>query len=272
MRLKRETMQNGVAENNLADKLAAALRARDAAAVDSLLRQGAPVDSWNIDGHAPLFLAVESKRPVLVQMVATRTGNIDVQDSCDFTPFTQAVRLNLPEIAHILLDHGASPFPSGRGAEYPLDWAVSGNQYGLIKRMLASWPDRHYKEAPLLLYAAEHADEELAKACIDAGAGINRGERKNGHTALHVAAKKGNISFIRLLIGAGADEHATDVRGQTAMDWARNAGHEKVIARAIMERDMHRAALAMVEGTQDDLIVRPPVQLKRSPGLKNPKI
>jgi ankyrin repeat protein len=266
--MKARAMQNRDIHDDLSRRLGAALKEQNAAAVDALLRQGAPVDSWAAEVRPPLFMAVETKNPELVKLIAAHSKNPDTQDSCDFTPFTLAVRLGLPEIAHILLDGGASAFPSGRGAEYPLDWAIACGQYGLIGRMLTAWPDRNFKDKPLLVHAAEQEDRALAEVCLKAGAGIDRSERTNGYTALHVAARRGDEGFIRFLLDRGANAEAPDALGQTPVDWAASFGKEKVIKQLLLERDMRRVALEMTEGLRDAMTVSPPYQLIKAPKIQ----
>lgn len=254
------------AENSLDHLLVAALKAQDAALVESLLAQGADADARVQNERQPLFLAVESKNLELVKLVAAQSKDVNIQDDCDFTPFTQAVRLELKDIAHALLDNGASPFPAGKGAGIPLDWAISCKQYGLVLRMLSSQPDALYKGAPVLVYAAEHGDMELAKACLTAGASINLGDAENGYTALHVISRQSNAAeFLRLLIDAGADENKADARGRTPAEWALHAGNEDVFRRVIIEREMRKASVALTEGLQDAMTVRPPIRLATKP-------
>ena len=41
-----------------------------------------------------------------------------------------------------------------------------------------------------------------------------------GSTALHYAARAGNLAVVQFLIGAGADVHAENIMGQTPLYWA----------------------------------------------------
>jgi uncharacterized protein len=262
------SMTGSDAEEGLDAKLIAAVKANDAAAATELLALGANPDARAVNESALLFTAVGHKNPALVKLLAEKSRQVNLQDSCDFTPFTQAVRLGLPEIAHILLDHGAQPFPPGKGADYALDWAIANKLYDVAERILkeGGWPDRMFKGGPVLVLAAEQGDLKLAEACLKAGGSVARADPKNGYTALHVAAKKGDAEFIRFLLGRGAPEEAADTLGQTPLDWARNAGRDNILRGIISAREMQAAAKELTDGLKEGLAVRRPYRLKRGAG------
>jgi hypothetical protein len=260
-------MQDAPDQNSLSHRVAEAIRSADAPALAAAIHEGADVDAWTPDGRVPLFLAVEKGDVEIVRLVAQRCRNIDPQNDCDFTPLTAALQKNRADIAHVLLDNNASPFPAGKGADYALDWALANKMHGVIGRMLVlgKWPDRPFKEKPLIVHAAEQNDLVLAGACVAAGVNIDRGQIKNGYTALHVAAREGHEGFMRFLISNGANENVTANGTQTPFDWARDGG--KVLRMIIAERDMHNAARELVEGAENDVIIRQPLRLKIKPSI-----
>lgn len=243
-------------------QLLGAVRARDLAAAQDCLARGANPAARLEDTYA-LFAAMENNDPAMIRLLAPRVAHIDTTDACDFSIFTHAVRKNLAEAAETLLECGASPFPPGRGAEYALDWAVANKMYGVITAMLkaSGFPNRAYKDEPLLVHAVRNDDLPLAEACLAGGVDINRGERKHGYTALHVAAREGNEMFMRWLITRGARADVTANGTQTPFDWA--GGHETTLRRIVNERDMKEAARALKEGLPENLRVRPPVRFRK---------
>lgn len=52
----------------------------------------------------------------------------------------------------------------------------------------------------------------------------------SGNTALHGAALRGDAELARWLLAQGADPHARDDEGKTALQRAEEAGHEAVAA------------------------------------------
>lgn len=249
-------------DQDIDQRLIAALKAQDVQAVEELLKQGADADARVQNERAPLFMAVESKNLALVKLVAACAKDVNIQDDCDFTPFTQAVRMELQDIAQALLDNGALPFPPGRGSHIPLDWAIFRGQHAITARLLSAGPDCLYKERPVLVYAAEQGDIALAQVCIAAGADVNLSESKNGNTALHLAARRGDAPFIQLLIQSGASEHVEDAQRSTALDLARSSGNGRIFESIILERDMRRAAVALTEGAPEKIAVGRPLKLQ----------
>lgn len=261
--------RDSTAQDGLDADFIAAVKADDVAAAQALLDAGADPDARLPNERAPLYTAVGNKSVAMVRLLAPRSRNINIQDSCDFTPFTQAVRLDLEEIANVLLDNGAQPCPSGKGADYPLDWAIACKRYALVTRILkeSRWPDRLFKGEPVLVTAAESGDLELARACLAAGGRVDRAGPKSGATALHVAAKKGDAAFIVLLLDSGASGDARDAEDRTPFDWARFAGREKIFAGIIAEREMRAAAKSLTQGLDADFPVKRPLRLRRDHGL-----
>jgi hypothetical protein len=60
---------------------------------------------------------------------------------------------------------------------------------------------------------------EAVRICHDAGNDVNAANSK-GIRAIHAAANRGSDDIIQYLAAHGADLHAKDGDGRTAMDWA----------------------------------------------------
>jgi len=71
----------------------------------------------------------------------------------------------------------------------------------------------------LLLQAAGWGDADRVRLLIQAGADVHARD-KDGRTALMWAARCGDADRVRLLIQAGADVNARDDFGHTALDTA----------------------------------------------------
>lgn len=254
-------------------ELSAAIDARQADVVEALLTTAADANGGRLNDQPLLLKAIETDDARIVGLVAARTQYLDTTDSCDFAPITHAIRNKRAAAAHALLDAGAKPFPPGKGEEFALDWAVGNKMYDVITRMLAAsgWPDRLYKDEPLIVYATRNNDLDLARACLAAGVNVNRGERAHGFTALHVAARNGAADFIRLLLENGARLDVMANGTQTPFDWA---GDDNTLRLLVTEQHMREAARAMTEGTTDAITVNRPMQLRKTtapaPGRRKP--
>jgi ankyrin repeat protein len=70
---------------------------------------------------------------------------------------------------------------------------------------------------------------ELMRLLIDYGARVNGGAgAADGTTALMSATRAGEVEAVRLLLEQGAQVHAKDAQGRTALDIAQEEGWEEV--------------------------------------------
>ena len=79
-----------------------------------------------------------------------------------------------------------------------------------------------------LLYASTGPFPETVKALLDKGAEPNVVDSDEHFSPLMHAAAEGNLDVVKLLMEYGADHSLTDVDGDNAEIFARQAGHEQV--------------------------------------------
>jgi ankyrin repeat protein len=83
-----------------------------------------------------------------------------------------------------------------------------------------------FDDTPLHV-AAVRGDVHIIGLLLDAGAEIDvRGE--HGHTPLHEAAGQGHIEAVKLLVSRGANPNIPNDWGQTARDSARIGGKHEI--------------------------------------------
>lgn len=80
-----------------------------------------------------------------------------------------------------------------------------------------------------LMYASSGPYFETVEVLLDAGAEVNTQGSLEGFTALMTASAEGQIEIVRLLLERGADPTLKDVDGDTALSFAREAGHTAVV-------------------------------------------
>jgi hypothetical protein len=116
----------------------------------------------------------------------------------------------------------------------------------IIRVLLAAGADPNratFSRTPLSL-AVHNQDIEVATMLLDAGASatgecwspLSKLPKPKGSlaffcNAIHLAAEKGRLDLVKLLIGRGADPSVVDHEGKTALQIARERGHVEVVQR-----------------------------------------
>ena len=71
---------------------------------------------------------------------------------------------------------------------------------------------------------------DVVKYILDKGIDVNRTQRRSGFTSLMAAACYGRIEVAKLLLENGANQKAQDLKGFTAVDFARKMNKKSVLA------------------------------------------
>jgi len=233
----------------------AAARGRDEI-VEILLDAGAdPKARGGRAQRTPVHAALFNSKPATARRLIERGGEVDVfaaaglgdlaalrnfldrdpglanaKDGPGFTPLHFA---GTAEAVNLLLDRGADPNALDQWRQRPvLAWLIDRPA---AARALAE------RLGPLDIFmAVALGDEDLARKLLDedpararaispATAPIGRGD-----PPLHIAARRGHVPLVRLLLERGADPNSSDADGHTAMHMAAWRGKVEVI-RALAE-------------------------------------
>lgn len=179
---------------SFAGRLHDAVRANDNAAVESLLASGASVD------ESDLFLG---------------------------TALHIAVSQGTPDIAKILIDHGADleAVSELRGAR-ALHLAANFGDAPMLALLLDSGADTESRDndgrTPLFRAAAQ-GHTEAVRMLLDRGAEVDAREATRDHTPLMGAAFPGKFDVVKVLVTHGADINAADASGRTPLNLAATA-------------------------------------------------
>ncbi|XP_069763709.1 ankyrin repeat domain-containing protein 16 isoform X2 [Narcine bancroftii] len=162
-------------------------------------------DIWDVESkvkRSPLHTAAMHGSTEAVEVLLERCGYApDAKDSCGVTPFMDAVQNGHIKIARLLLQSHRANF-------------LSTDALG----------------AQSLHRAAVTAQDEAIHFLVkELGVNVNERATDLNLTALHYAAKEGHSGTIDMLLALGANMHAKDLKGRSALHMACAGQHAKCI-------------------------------------------
>ena len=189
-------------------RLVTAAKNQDQKTVRALLGDKADVNARSTDGSTALLWTAHWNDLATAGLLLGSGANPNLANDFGMTPLSQACTNANPAFVHALLKAGANPNTAIDTGETPLmTCAKSGNadavrmlvEYGA--NVNASEPN---EEQTALMWAASEHHPDVVKALIDAHANLTA-HTKNGFTAIHFAAREGDIPSIQELLAAGVD-------------------------------------------------------------------
>jgi ankyrin repeat protein len=185
-----------------------------------LHERGLQIDPAN-DYLGCAFASVAGKGSLAaVQWLLSQSVPVDITGFSGGTALIRAAAHDHPAVVEALLRAGADPNRRDNDTETALMWAADHAGNAEVLRALvhagAAVDLRNDLGHTALTWTMLHGDPEMIRVLLDAGATIQAND-------LTVAARKGLIAAVRLLLERGAD--ASDVANLEA---ARNFGHRDV--------------------------------------------
>jgi ankyrin repeat protein len=209
-----------------------------------------------MSGRTPLMEAALRGNRVLVETLLAKGALRQAQTEDGKTAMAFALEQGHTDLAERLMDAGLPP----NANDLLVDAAFRGN-LAVVRQLLARGADIEAPDAAgdsALVGAAWGGRDDALLELLDRGASLTR----SGNAALLRAANSGKTSIVRLLIGRGvpvdvrdgngwtplisaawqdkaptvacllelgADRRLADAGGKTALDWAREGGHQAVV-------------------------------------------
>lgn len=150
--------------------------------------------------------------------ILLESNKVEAGDS-DELGYTALHKAQKPQIAKLLLEHGATPDAPNLHARYtPLHFAVMARNEELVMCLLDYKPDVNCSTIHGVTPLHQAQSQVVVEALIKNGADINALTREHQQTPLHWAVIHQNEEVVRALVEAGADISLQDKEEKKAAD------------------------------------------------------
>jgi ankyrin repeat protein len=189
-------------------RLIEAVQNQDLQQVSSLLNQHIDVNARSGDGSTALLWAAHWDDLDTAARLVRAGADPNAANDFRMTPLSQACTNGSAAFVSLLLNAGANPnTPIATGVPPIMTCARSGSADG-VRALIAGDADLNAKEPAqnqtALMWAAAEHHPDVVQMLIQAKANV-LARTKNGFTALHFAAREGDIESARLLLAAGVN-------------------------------------------------------------------
>ncbi|XP_077401159.1 protein phosphatase 1 regulatory subunit 12A isoform X3 [Vanacampus margaritifer] len=215
----------------------AACSSGDTEEVLRMLDRGADINYANVDGLTALHQACIDDNPDMVTFLVTHGASINQPDNEGWIPLHAAASCGYLGIAEYLISQGASVGVVNSEGETPLDIAEEEAMEELLQNEI--------NRQGVDIEAARKEEERImlrdARQWVNSGQIQDIRHAKSGGTALHVAAAKGYVEVLKLLIQAGYDVNIKDYDGWTPLHAAAHWGKEeacRILVENLCEMDV----------------------------------
>jgi ankyrin repeat protein/GTPase SAR1 family protein len=179
--------------------------------LELLLQSGADVNTSDVRGYTPLFVASFYGCISVVEMLIHKGAGLNVKTVSGATPLQASSVSGHLRVTQLLVQHGADVATRDNCGRNPLHNACRSGNLELVN---------------FIINASQKKSLDEADHC--------------GSTPLSIAARFGSVDIVRTLIGTGAVEvESSDKFGRTATTWATSHGHDAV-ARLLAKTDRYR--------------------------------
>ena len=198
----------GAAAANDDLRLVDAAKNQDLQQVRSLLGGHPDVNVRSEDGSTALLWVAHWNDLQTAELLIKARADANLANDFRMTPLSRACTNGNAQLVDVLLKAGANPnTPIGTG-ETPLMTCARAGSAEAVRMLLVHGADVNAKEPnqnqTALMWAAAEQHPKVVQVLIEANADL-RAHTKLGFTALHFAARAGDMESTRTLLGAGVD-------------------------------------------------------------------
>jgi len=207
----------------------AACAAGDTAEVSALLSRGADIDTSNVDGLTALHQACIDDNLDMCEFLVENKADVNRGDNEGWTPLHATASCGFLSIARYLLENRANVAAVNNDGELAIDISESDEMEELLQKEIL-------KQRIDCEEARNREEREMmndARQWINSGLYSDVPHPKTGASALHVAAAKGYIKVMNLVMQSGAIISYQDSDGWTplhaAAHWAQREACELLV-------------------------------------------
>ena len=213
----------GTAAANDDLRLVDAVKNQDLPRVRALLDQHADVNARSEDGSTALLWAAHWNDLQTAELLVRAGADANAANDFRMTPLSQACTNGSAAFVNLLLQAGANPDTPIATGETPLMTCARAGAADAVRALLVRGADVNAKEPTqhqtALMWAAAEQHPKVLQTLIEARADL-KAHTKMGFTALHFAARAGDLESVRTLLGAGVD---VNIRSQPDPEPGREA-------------------------------------------------
>ncbi|XP_076593713.1 B-cell lymphoma 3 protein homolog [Chaetodon auriga] len=186
------------------------------------------------DGDTALHIAVvQGKLTIvykLIQLLQWARRSLDIYNNLRQTPLHLAVITQQAAMVEALLREGADPAALDRNGQTAIHLCCEYNQRDCLSVVLSHSSSskcleiRNYEGLSPLHLAVLRGHKDLARMLLDAGADINAMDIKSGQSPLMHAVESNNADMVHFLIESGCDVNIQSYSGNTALHGACGRG------------------------------------------------
>ncbi|XP_070691599.1 B-cell lymphoma 3 protein homolog [Pempheris klunzingeri] len=186
------------------------------------------------DGDTALHIAVVQGEFAivyqLIQLLMWARRSLDIYNNLRQTPLHLAVITQQANMVEVLLEAGADPAALDRNGQTALHLCCEYDQRDCLSVVLSPSSSstcleiRNYQGLSPLHLAVLRGHRDLARMLLDAGADINAMDIKSGQSPLMHAVESNNADMVHFLIESGCDVNSQSYSGNTALHSACGRG------------------------------------------------
>src|SRR5687767_7702375 len=183
-----------------------AARDQDQLRVRTLLARKADVNVRSGDGSTALLWAAHWNDVTTAYLLIGAHAYPNIANDFSMTPLSRASTHGSAALVELLLNAGAHPNTRIATGETPLMTCASTGNADAVRALIARGADVNAMEPSqhqnALMWAASERHPNVVRLLVEAGANT-QAHTKKGFTALHFAAREGDIDSVRQLLASG---------------------------------------------------------------------